>query len=190
MNKSTPINQLPSNLPNQQNAFVNDQQRQMITQAQAAIGNSTMPQNTQLPNEILNEDDAVIQDMLNNLNTGQSNSSVDPGYTQEDLLRLAAMNNLNINQFPQQQYAPAQNYGYMSTVQTSQPTSYAKQFTAILTSEFKLAAVVFFLVIIVQLVPFHSYLAKYIAIDKVPYHDVILRAIIAALAVIIIKKLM
>mgnify|MGYP006278165767 CR=1 FL=1 len=178
MSKSTPINQLPSQASNP--TFVNEQQRQMITQAQQAIGNSAMPQNTQLPAEILTEDDSVIQDMLNNLNA----PSDVPSAQQEELLRLAAMNQY---QMPQMSPYPQQ-YAYAQPVHV--PKSFSAQFTHLLTSEFKLAGLVFVIVLIVQFVPFHRYVSKYVAIDKIPYHEVLLRAIIAALAVIAVKKLL
>lgn len=193
MSKSTPINQLPSQMGNQ-NTFVNDQQRQMITQAQQAIGNSTMPQNTSLPNDILNEDDSVIQDMLNNLNANQQQQQ--DLQQQEEFLRMAALNHMNINQVmqqPQQQYMPppAQPFFMPPPVApTPLQPNIQQKFMSLLTSEFKLAGLIFAVVIIVQFVPFHRYLSKYIAIEKIPYHDIILRGILAALAVIIAKKML
>ena len=198
MSKSTPINQLPTqSIP--QTAFVNDQQRQMITQAQQAIGNSTMPQNTQISSEMLNEDDAVIQDMLNNLNTQQEPSYVQQHQTlqgqqmpqsQDDLLRYAAMNNLNINQLMGNGYGPTP---YQAVLQ--QPSvalgnvPIAKQFTTMITSEMKLVGFVFLAVVLVHFIPFHKIVSKYIALDKIPYHDVLIRASLAAMIVIIMKKL-
>lgn len=194
MSKSTPINQLPSQMGTQ-NTFVNDQQRQMITQAQQAIGNSQMPQNTTLPNDILNEDDSVIQDMLNNLNANQQQQQ--DLQQQEEFLRMAALNHMNINQVmqqPQQQYMPPPSQQYFMPPMTpavapSQQLNMQQKFMSLMTSEFKLAGLVFAVVIIVQFVPFHRYLSKYIAIEKIPYHDIILRGILAALAVIIAKKM-
>lgn len=194
MSKSTPINQLPSQMGTQ-NTFVNDQQRQMITQAQQAIGNSQMPQNTTLPNDILNEDDSVIQDMLNNLSANQQQQQ--DLQQQEEFLRMAALNHMNINQVmqqPQQQYMPPPSQQYFMPPMTpaitqTQQLNMQQKFMSLMTSEFKLAGLVFAVVIIVQFVPFHRYLSKYIAIEKIPYHDIILRGILAALAVIVAKKM-
>lgn len=179
-----------------QNTFVNDQQRQMITQAQQAIGNSTIPQNTTLPNDILTEDDSVIQDMLNNLNAGQASTQqqMQDLQQQEEFLRMAAMNNMNINQVmqqPQQHYMPPPTPQFFMTQAMApvQQPSMQQKFMSLITSEFKLAGLVFAIVIIVQFVPFHRYISKYIAIEKIPYHDIILRGILAALAVIIAKKM-
>ena len=74
MNKSTPLSQLPST-PSQGN-FVNDQQRQMITQAQQAIQTSTFPQNTQISSDIVNDDDPTIQEVLNQFNLPPSQPEI------------------------------------------------------------------------------------------------------------------
>jgi hypothetical protein len=70
MNKSTPISQLPSAMQ-AQNTFVNDQQKQMIQNAQQAIQNINLPQNTQIQQDIVNDDDATIQEVLNHINSSQ-----------------------------------------------------------------------------------------------------------------------
>jgi hypothetical protein len=198
MNKSTPINQLPSQLAAGQNTFINDQQRQMITNAQHAITTSQMPQNTQLAPEIMTDDDAAIQDMLNNLNNQpelppQLNQQV-PVHTQEELIqRLAAANNLNVNKlmngYGPQAYMPSQQQQqqYMASTQP-QPFS-TKMFMNILKSEVKLIGLVFVAVILVHFVPFHTYVGRYLAIYKIPYNEIILRAIVASLIVVIGKKL-
>lgn len=202
MNKSTPINQLP--IAGQQNMFVNDQQRNMVTQAQQAIGNSTLPQNTQLPSEVINEDDAAIQDMLNNLSQqdAQPSQYMQPSVQmpqiqspQEELMRLAAANNLNINQLNQLMsgygpggYAPPASHFVQPPAQ-----GYAKHLSGlkhVFSNELKLAGLVFFVVLIVQFVPFHRYIGRYVAIDKIPYNEVVLRAIIATLVVVVFKKLL
>ena len=163
MNKSTPINQLPSQ----------------------------MPQTPQQMPEILNEDDSVIQDVLNNLNSApQPMAELNQQVSQDDILRMAALNNMNINQLlpPQQQYTAAamQQLPYMN--QPIHSNNFAK-FTQLFSSEFKLAGIVFLAVVVVNLVPINNLIGKYIALEKIPYHDILLKAILSALAVIIIKKL-
>ena len=217
MNKSTPINQLPTQL-NAQPTFVNDQQRQMITQSQQAAGNIPMPQNTQNQPEMLNEDDGVIQDMLNNLNNGggsaqevaqnqyiqqqqmlqqQQQQQQQQLMQQEELMRIAAMNNMNINQLmggygPPGYSQPSQAMPSYAEQPMQAPVvsgGLAAQFTALFTNELKLAGLVFMVVLAVQFIPFHRYISRYIAIDKIPYHDIVLRAMIASFVVIICKKL-
>jgi hypothetical protein len=155
-----------------------------------------MPQNTQLPAEILNEDDSVIQDMLNNLNSSGTPEVSIPQQqpSQDDFIRLAAMNNMNINQmynpYVQQAGGIAPQSFPMAQQQPLHTSSFTKQFAHIFSNEFKLAGVVFVAVIVVHFVPFHTYVSKYIAIDKIPYHDILFRAIVAALLVIVAKKML
>lgn len=208
MNKSTPINQLPSQTSSP-NIFVNDQQRQIITQAQQAINNSTMPQNTQLSNEIINDDDLAIQDMLNNLNSQPQD--IQQIQQIQQLQQLQQMQQMQQQQQQQQQYQQQDDYlsrvaamSHMMQPQLSQPQlsqpqlsqqqffksgGIAEQFTYLMSTELKLAGVVFIAVILVQLIPFTQYISRYIAVEKIPYHDILLKAMIATFIVIIIKKL-
>lgn len=190
MNKSTPISQLPSQSSATQTAFINDQQRQMITQAQNAISNSTLPMNTQISNDVIQEDDAAIQDMLNNLSPQhESPAPMQPQFppqtTQEELLRIAAMNNLNVHQLNTLMS------GYGPSTQTSEPppSRYAQQISSILNSEIKIAGIVFFAVIAVHFLPISRVVGRYVALEKIPYHDVLLRAILASLAVVVVSSL-
>lgn len=75
--RSTPINQLPNQ--NTQNVFVNDQQRNMVIQAQNAISQLQLPQNTQQTLEH-DEDDNTIQEVLNQI---QSTNTQDAQYQQQ-----------------------------------------------------------------------------------------------------------
>lgn len=197
MNKSTPISQLPSQATNSnsQNAFVNDQQRQMITQAQNAISNSTLPQNTQISNDVIQEDDIAIQDMLNNL-TSQHEPMPQQSYgapqtAQEELMRLAAMNNLNMHQLNtlMNGYGPPPMAAGHAPAGSS-PSGYAQQFSSLFTKDLKLAAVVFFAVLLIQFLPISSIVGRYVAIEKIPYHDVLLRAMLAALLVVVVSSVL
>ncbi len=165
MSKSTPINQLPPSTPG-------------------------------LAPEPITEDDATIQDMLNNLSQEtqpqqptaqqqlqffQQQQQLASQYQQpqsqqympqqDELLRLAALNNL-INQQP-----PASSTFQLAKLQN------------LFAGELKLAGLIFAVVLIVHFIPFHQYIGKYFAIEKIPYHDILLRAMFAAFLVIIVKKL-
>jgi hypothetical protein len=212
MNKSTPIAQLPSNTL-QNNNFINEQQRQFITQAQQAISNSPMPQNTQMSSDIANDDDIVVQDILNQINASSSNEQGNSGQDQgmnmnainQQLMmqQLAAQQQQNMvqsSQMPQNMQYPPQALYQMSqmgyggpmensiVVQGSQPLDF-KTYLFHFADDVKLAGIVFVVVILVHFIPLDKLISKYFAVDKIPYHDIILRAIMAALFVIIIKKL-
>jgi hypothetical protein len=65
--------------------------------------------------------------------------------------------------------------------------NYKNYFTAF-ADDIKLAAIVFCSVVIAHFIPIEKYLSKYLAIDKIPYHDIIFRSIFAAILVLFIKK--
>lgn len=213
MNKSTPLSQLPSgNSP----SFVSDQQRQYITQAQQAIGNSPIPQNTQISSDIINDDDAVVQDILNQINA--STSATPPQTTnvqqqqmqqhqqalqqQEIQAMIAAQQQQQQQQHAaqqqmmQQQLLMQQMAGPSITPQigfnpiaSDAPKDYRSLIMSF-TDDIKLAGLVFVTVLLVHFIPANQFLGKYIAIEKIPYHNVILRAIMVTLIVIIVKKLL
>lgn len=216
MNKSTPIAQLPSNNNNMQTQnFVTDQQRQYINQAQNAISNSHMPQNTQLSADIINDDDVVVQDILNQINASTDSSNQNEvnnqqmQQMQQQMMIQQMAQQQNMAQ-PQQinngyQSGPSQSqqamllaqmggYGgggnpYDNIIQNVPPTEF-KDYLVHFADDLKLASLVFFIVIIVHFIPLDKLLSRYFAIDKLPYHEILLRAIMAALFVIIIKKLL
>lgn len=152
MSKSTPINQLPSQ------TYSSD------------------------PPEMLAEDDAIIQDVLNNLREKEDvPKPTTPIYMPPPMpMPMPPM-------MPQPQMLqpmPTQ------PMPTALPISTYDKWMNLISSEFKLAGAIFAIVIIVQLVPFHKYISKYVAIEKIPYHEILLRAILASLSIIIIKKLL
>jgi hypothetical protein len=226
MNKSTPLAQLPNTNTNtmQNQTFVTEQQRQYISQAQNAISNSHMPQNTQLSADIINDDDVVVQDILNQINASTDNSQqqvhqsgneptpqqIQQMNQQIMMQQMAAQqqhqqnmmaaqqqngNGMFIPQQSQQQamlLAQLNSMGggnpYENIIQNSHPTEF-KDYLLLFADDLKLASLVFIVVILVHFVPLDKFLSRYFAIDKIPYHEVLLRAIMAALFIIIIKKL-
>lgn len=204
MNKSTPLAQLPNNNQNQP-TFVNDQQRQFITQAQNAIANNNhIPQNTQMSSDIINDDDVVVQDILNEINASSSSNNNDTQFDQNMQQQNMQQQNIqqqNIQQQNQNQYMQQQNQNqYMQQQNMQQVGGYydniadsnsldLKTYIIHFADDLKLAGLIFFVTILVHFIPFDKLVSKYIIIDKIPYHDILFRAIMAAIFVIIIKKL-
>lgn len=219
MNKSTPLSQLPSTLqgtnPNQ-NTFVTDQQKQIITQQQQAINSISMPQNTQLPQDIINDDDATIQEVLNHISSqsqGQSQSQMQgqsqplqgqfQGNIQQSQANIglphqgsgmlssndigfgtAGYDNMllqnMLNQMPSQQLPHVNtNAVHSSTID---------MFMNVFADDIKLALLVLVMVIVVNFVPITTLLGRYIAIEKIPYHDILLKAILVAVLVVMLKR--
>ena len=111
-------------------------------------------------------------------------------YQQQDdyLSRVAAMSHMMQPQLSQPQQIP-QLPQLSQTQQFFKSGGLTDQFTQLMSTELKIAGIVFIAVILVQLVPFTQYISKYIAVEKIPYHDILLKAMIATFIVIIIKKL-
>jgi hypothetical protein len=218
--KSTPINQLP--MSNGQNTFVNEQQRQMVLQAQNAINNMSLPQNTQTSSDIVNEDDATIQDVLNQINGGTSMHDINDGSS----IMNMQMNSMQQPSMPPQVMTPQMTPQVMSQPVIQKPpqpsfeqymgmggymgqyppqpqqlinlTNHGQEmesdgsiisFISNITDDIKLAAFVFVLFIVVNFIPAEKYLSKYFAIDKIPYYDIIIKALIAFIVVIVMRKI-
>lgn len=206
MNKSTPINHLPGNQM-MQNTFINEPQRQMVTNAQQAVGNITPPQNTQ---NDAGDDDAEIQEALNDVNAQLHQQKpqmqmAPPQPSPQDMAELMGNpyavpnipieNHADIAFLQGARYTPQMHMQPPAPMMLPSPPAPTKDWGGISTvinkfaAEIKLALIVASVVAVVHFVPFTSIVEKYIAIDKIPYHDIILRALFAAVAVVTIKNL-
>lgn len=200
MNKSTPISQLPSAAPHP--TFVNEQQKQMITNAQNAIQNIGMPQNTQIPTDIANDDDTTIQEVLNQINNStapppqppppshQEQMYIQQQYQQQ--LQQQLQQGAGFQQPPQQAIDPMILQGLLNQaapVAAASASSNVEMFFQMFGDDVKVAVLVMTMYILVHFVPLGSFLARYFAVDRIPYHDVLLKALLAALLVIVAKKL-
>ena len=229
--RSTPINQLPN--MNNQNTFVNDQQRNMVMQAQNAISQLQIPQNTQQPAEN-DEDDNTIQEVLNQIHsTGSQDNQYQQQLQQMQLqqqmqqLQQMQMQKDSIQQAPQmppqmmQQAAPQQmpqiiqmpqmttqpQFDIMAALsQTNGPAHSQPAASTIpdplegnnesglfgiitsITEDVKFAAFIFVLFVVVHFIPIDKFLLKYFSIDRIPYYDILLKGLVAFVAVIVFRK--
>lgn len=210
MSKSTPLSQLPSSLQGShqnQNTFVNDHQKQMITQQQQAVNSISMPQNTQLPQDIINDDDATIQEVLNHISQQsggqqaqqtipqnmvqplQQNIAQEPqGMSAYDNMMLqnimAGGSAFGLDDIPHNQ----KTHGLTGVNTNALHSSNLNMFMNVFADDIKLAILVLVLVVAVNFVQIGSILGKYIAIEKIPYHDILLKAILVAVLVVIFKR--
>lgn len=223
MTKSTPLTQLPS--MNTQQGFINEQQRQMVLQAQHAVNAIPPPQNTQIQLDGNNEDDITIQEVLNqihatNNNNGNSNEeniinsmmgnneSPTPQSTQPMMppqimapqITSQMMPNPMVQAPPQPQYDRYQQMQFIGAVPPQpQPIvdplltdndSSLTTFLGNIAEDVKFAAFIFVLFIVVHFIPIDKFLMKYFALDKIPYYDIILKALLAFVVVILFRKLL
>jgi len=217
MNKSTPLSQLPTAIQNQ-NAFVNDQQKQIITNAQQAINNINMPQNTQIPTDLVNDDDTTIQEVLNHINSGHASQSNQAGHagqagqTGHAGQVLSPPHQMSMSPSPplplelqNQMYMQSQidqsmlqNILNQHQLMNPPPPSISTptyhhdtigMFLHIFGDDMKLAVLVLSAFIVVHFLPLGNIIGKYIALDKIPYHDILLKALLATVVVILFKKM-
>lgn len=201
MNKSTPLTQLPTSQSQQQQPqFVNDQHRQLITQAHTAAQNFTMPVNTQLGGDYSREEDATIQETLMHLNG--SDSSAHPTSAIQQLPPLSQPSSSHTpSAMPTPMSAPLPmpmpmsspmpmpmpTSGNMSMPMTSYAYPHANQALEPWWSfmgdsaELKLVAIVILITLALSLVPFERLVVDYLPsmISKLPYSEVVGRALAA-----------
>lgn len=141
------------------------------------MATSSTPIN-QLPsyNQEIQDDDTVVQDILSQIN--EQRDEIDP----RQQIKQRMYDEPVIQHVQQPQMVPV----YQQQPQQSQ--------YSIITSnpyydDLKLAGMVFFSVIIVQLLALDHKINKFINIPNIPYWDIILKAIIISLGFIIIKML-
>lgn len=147
------------------------------------------------------DDDAEIQEALNDVAAQLASPSPNPPPklpSNEEIMFMQAAN--RIPQVPLQQ-PPPHMQGYYLPPAAAPPAPAPPPlpqapdfFTSIrnlvyFSEDLKLMAVVFFVVFAVHFIPLESIVGKYIAIEKIPYHDKLLRAIVIAVLVVVVKNL-
>jgi len=142
------------------------------------------------------DDDAEIQEALNDVAAQLASTSQQPHPPQKQPSNEEIMFMQAANRIPQ--VPPQQPYYQMvpnAPAPALAPSPPAPDFfTSIrnlvyFSEDLKLMAVVFFVVFAVHFIPLESIVGKYIAIERIPYHDKLLRAIVIAVLVVVVKNL-
>lgn len=195
MSKSTPLTQLPSqpmmpspsSAPQQQ--FLNDQQKQMVTQAQQAQQTFTLPQNTQMSADVVMDDDATIQEVLNELNSTQQPIPMppmqDPMQFQQHIPQMTMNPLQDINML-----TPSSNpskEGESASVQNEDaPVEkndgiFHKLFTHFL-KDVKLILILVLSYVLITFIPVQKFISNYfMSIERIPYSYVIVKAILTSI---------
>ena len=196
MSMSTPLNQLGAGQNNP--TFVNDAQRQMVTNAQAAAQNYQMPQLSE--NAMMVEDDSVVNDVLNQYNQGNQQSQSQSQSQQHEPQIIHAPSAPNA-QMPPMYYAEQ-----LQALQSFEPSNASNQLqdvnpmthshsstrspTAFLFDrDFKIAMTVAIAFIILSILPVEKYIYRYVAIEKIPYAGILVKAVLAAGLVYVVAKM-
>lgn len=178
----------------QQQQFVNDQQRQIVTQAQQASQSFALPQNTQQSNDILNEDTATIQDALEALNENNNSDNKYPPSQQEIDEYMMSMQ--------QQQHPPAYDPD-ITTLMMQNPhhppaqtmTNEVDMKTKLINDifswndELKVALFGTAIFVFVHAFPIEKYIYKYVSLDKIPNSNMIIKAVIMFVGILVVAKI-
>jgi hypothetical protein len=195
--KSTPINQLPpyqqsqqGSQQQQQSVFLNEQHRQIVSRAQDAVQNFTLPTSSQMQTD-LQEDDATIREVLQQINGGGGG-----GGDQQNPQQQQQQPPMMMPQQPQQAPMP------MPMPMPPQPTAcydalpYQQQqpppdsflTAALLSGDARAGWLVAALYVAVALLPIEAYLGRYVPLDRFPYAGLATRALILAIAFVSVRS--
>jgi hypothetical protein len=138
--------------------------------------NKSTPISQLPPQQSINDDDVVVQDILNQIN-GEGPQPPSEEYSQQPVYYPPPMPPPP----PQQQMVVPQ--------QPQQPQGQDLQnYLVYFADDLKLGGLVFTVAVLVHFIPIDKYVSKYFNVQNIPYHDVILRAILIALIVVLLKK--
>lgn len=176
MSKSTPINQL-----------------------QPTISNIDVNDINEKNNDIVDDDDTTIQEVLNSISSSDNNKKqqqlpiFDSNEKNADLLeqhRQLLQANEILKQMNEQKPDNTQVNATLDNLimNSNQTQSIIKDSIVNFAQDIKNAIVIFFVVIIIHFIPLHKYIARYFTIEKIPYHVIILRALMAVFFFIAINK--
>jgi cation transport ATPase len=179
MSKSTPLSHLP--------------QQTAVVDAQDDI--------------IAGDDDATIQDVLNQITGGGGGGDVlqqQRQYAKQQATATAQQQ----QQQQQQQHQQHQQHQQQKMQYMQQPVvdssamlnTMMQQTTApatgnimnvlmfALTEDFKLASIIFAVYVSVQFIPITRFLERYFNLDKIPYSDILIKGALVAIAVMVVRK--
>lgn len=176
MSKSTPITQLP--MGNEAaSMFVNDQQRQMVQQAQNAQQGFAQPQSSQMSSDVAEDDDAMLKEVFNSINGEAAKRQSNPGYNLEQPLpappsaRVPEMLPYPNYYLPAPQNAVTNAYSILPSIADAQQ---------VLTT----AGVIFG----ISMLPVAVFLSKYLPLDRIPNGELALKALLAAVVLMVIRR--
>lgn len=203
MNKSTPLNRLPTTIPqpamggfgSDAPAFVNDEQKHMVTQAQQAVQDFPLPQNTSIdaskelenqPSD--NETDETIQEVLNGLNQPYNDADdhqqqepqeeeEEEGYDQEEGI----------------DYPYEQRQDTLEQPVENNETPHPKMMTSLIgmfIKDVKLIVIACLAFLFAQFVPIEQIISIYPIFEKFPYSNFILRSLLSSILVYVCIKLL
>lgn len=184
MSKSTLINQIPGGgFANNTNQFINEPQRQMVTQAQNAVQNFPMPQ---MQSDVIPENENSIQDMLNELSSGSVPQMQEqltmppppqtpPSHQHHPMMSFPQPSMLDSSLLNDMQAAAAT--GFPGMQHDKQPMSSVQNLVA-WNNDIKTVTLAMGLFIVISALPIEKYVGRYVALERIPYSHVLVKAVV------------
>ena len=191
MAKSTPLRQIQDSRNG--NSYINEQQMQMVTQAQQAAQAFQQPQDSsQLIDGAVDEN--AINELLQNITSETFAQAGDEPQMQSSIPQMQS----SIPQMPT--YFPSpfnQPHNYIDDVAEMPATNtkagasgFMSMFSAgALNNDLKLAAICVTVFIIASHIPLEKLVYRYVSLDKIPYSQIVIKAILAGILFIILGRL-
>jgi len=158
MSKSTPISQLPSNIPNSSQG------------------------------DLMLDDDPTVQEVLNQFAQSASSTEQQQQYGNITPQQYVPQSIQTPQMPPQQMFNPSQNIDYvlpppqMQYYQQSLPKSFKFDM------DIKNVLLVVAIVVVVQVVPIEAFVFKYVAVEHIPYSTILIKAATAGLLYFVAQK--
>lgn len=203
MSKSTPINQLPSNMLQTATAQQHIYNESLADNRQHAVQSFVMPQNTQALNDVPNEDDSTVMEALKHLGGGpaakpppsqvaQPQEYTPPPPTMQQL-QMDPNTYVSSPMMAPGMFHETPTNQYFQSVQPSPIDDQMYQTNAmsdfiVLHSDLRNALIVIVVFVIISVIPVEKIIYKYIALDKVPYSHVVIKAVLAGILFFCLSK--
>jgi hypothetical protein len=188
MSKSTPLSQLPN--MGSQNVLLNDPQRLSQSQAQAP------PQSNMQASGPIQDPEEIIQETLNQIN-GQMQTPHPPQQMPQppqvsQLEQYEAQQPLiydpNMFAMPPTQQSLVDSNISIQTVGQQEPTSKLLNDLASWNNDIQVGLFAAALYILISMTPIESIIYKYIALDKLPYSNVVIKAAMMFVLMLVFLK--
>lgn len=168
MNKSTPINRLPSNLPSMSS---NNDEEMMIKNALQEIEEEDVLQDDSSPDEKIKELQRQLDSRERMMYENKYKDQVNETFIENAKDNIDSNNQKDIQDQSIQNIPPIQNMP-MHFIKEFQPTIFV--------------VLIFF---VVSIIPIEKMIYKYVSLNKVPYSDMIIKAILAGSIFFVLTKL-
>lgn len=188
MSKSTPLNQLPNTTSTAVNVVGQQQpptyNPNIDVQRQSAVQTFIMPQSTATSTDIQAESDATVQEALNMI-APQIPQTPQHIPTESIQMNMQPQNVSNQMMLPQDFMMPNE---YQSLSDEPYTKNALSELVSINT-DIRTMVIVMIVFVAVSILPVEKFIYNYVALDKIPYSQIAIKAVLAGIIFICINKI-